>query len=73
MESLLPNLHDFLKKVGENLSLPDKKFLRDSLIGLIRSGKLVVCRMARQLPNQHTRSLSRLAGWNSRCIVFSQG
>ncbi len=60
MESLSSNLHDFLKNVSENLSLPDKKFLRDALIGLIRAGQPVVCRMARQLPNQHTRFLSRL-------------
>ena len=50
MESLLPNLHDFLNKVAKNLSLPDKKFLRGGLIGLIRGGQPVVCRMARQLP-----------------------
>jgi hypothetical protein len=60
MESLSSNLHDFLKNVIRNLSLPDKKFLRDALIGLIRAGQPVVCRMARQLPNQHTRFLSRL-------------
>lgn len=60
MESLSANLHGFLKKVSKNLSLPDKKFLRDGLIGLIRSGKPVVCQMARQLPNQHTAFLSRL-------------
>ncbi|MGD0595927.1 MAG: hypothetical protein ABSA64_00215 [Sedimentisphaerales bacterium] len=40
MESLSANLHDFLKKVSENLPLPDKKFLRDALIGLIRTGEL---------------------------------
>lgn len=60
MESLSSNLHNFLKKVSENLSLPDKKFLRDALIGLIRAGQPVVCRMARQLPNQHTMFLSQL-------------
>jgi hypothetical protein len=36
MESLSANLHDFLKKVSENLSLLDKKFLCDGFIGLIR-------------------------------------
>jgi hypothetical protein len=42
------------------LSVPDKKFLRDSLIGLIRCGKPIVCQMARQLPNQLVKFLSRL-------------
>jgi len=60
MESLSSNLHGFLKKTGENLSLPNKKFLRDSFIGLIRAGKPVVSEMARQLPNQNTKFLSRL-------------
>ncbi len=39
IESISSNLHNFLKKIGKNLSLPDKKFLRDSTIGLIRCGK----------------------------------
>ena len=60
MESISSNLHSFLKKIGYNLSLPDKKFLRDSTIGLIRCGKPIVCQMARQLPNQRTSFLSRL-------------
>jgi len=60
MESISSNLHDFLKKIGKNLPVPDKKFLRDSLIGLIRCGKPIVCQMARQLPNQQTKFLSRL-------------
>ena len=60
MESISSNLHSFLKKIGNNLSLPDKKFLRDSTIGLIRCGKPIVCQMARQLPNQRTSFLSRL-------------
>jgi len=42
------------------LSVPDKKFLRDSLIGLLRCGRPIVCQMARQLPNQRTKFLSRL-------------
>jgi hypothetical protein len=41
------------------LSVPDKKFLCDSLIGLIRCGKPIVCQMARQLPNQRVKFLSR--------------
>jgi len=60
MESISSNLHSFLKKIGKNLSLPSKKFLRDSLIGLIRSGKPIVCQMARHLPNQRTKFVSRL-------------
>ncbi|MCH8118277.1 MAG: hypothetical protein IIC00_00955 [Planctomycetes bacterium] len=40
--------------------MPDKKFLRDSLIGLLRCGKPIVCQMARHLPNQRTKFLSRL-------------
>ena len=60
MESISSNLYNFLNKIGKNLSLPDKKFLRDGLIGLIRCGKPIVCQMARHLPNQRTRFLSRL-------------
>jgi hypothetical protein len=59
MESISSNLHSFLKKTGKNLSIPDKKFLRNSLIGLIRAGQPVVCKMARHLPNQRTRFISR--------------
>jgi len=60
IESISSNLNGFLKKIAQNLSVPDKKFLRDSLIGLIRCGKPVVCQMARHLPNQKTKFLSRL-------------
>jgi hypothetical protein len=60
MESISSNLHNFLKKIDKNLSVPDKKFLRDGLIGLIRCGKPIVCQMARHLPNQRTKFLSRL-------------
>jgi hypothetical protein len=60
MESISSNLHGFLKKIGKNLSLPDKKFLRDATIGLLRCGKPIVCQMARQFPTQRTRFLSRL-------------
>jgi len=60
MELISSNLHNFLKKIGKNLSVPDKKFLRDSIIGLLRCGKPIVCQMARQLPNQRTKFLSRL-------------
>jgi len=60
MESLSSNLNDFLKKTSKNLSLPDKKFLRDGLIGLLRASQPIVCQMARHLPNQRTKFLSRL-------------
>ena len=60
MESISSNLHGFLKRIGNNLSVPDKKFLRDSLIGLLRCGQPIVCQMARHVPNQHTKFLSRL-------------
>ena len=60
MESVSSNLHSFLKNIGKNLAMPDKKFLRDAVIGLLRSGKPIVCQMARHLPNQRTKFLSRL-------------
>ena len=60
MESVSSNLHNFLKNIGKNLSLPDKKFLRDAVIGLLRCGEPIVCQMARHLPNQRTKFLSRL-------------
>ena len=60
IESISSNLHSFLKKIGNNLSLPDKKFLRDGHIGLLRCGKPIVCQMARHLPNQRIKFLSRL-------------
>ncbi len=60
MESISSNLHDFLKQTGKNLSVPEKKFLRDSLIGLLRASRPIVSQMARQLPNQQTKFLSRL-------------
>ena len=50
----------FSQKNGDNLPVPHKEFLRDSLIGLLRCGKSVVCQMARHLPNQRIKSLSRL-------------
>jgi hypothetical protein len=60
MESISSNLQGFLKRIGNNLSVPDKKFLRDGLIGLLRCGRPVVCQMARHVPNQRTKFLSRL-------------
>jgi hypothetical protein len=71
MESISSNLHSFLKKIGNNLSLPDKKFLRDSTIGLLRCGKPIVCQMARHLPNQRTRFLSRLDRLEAHLVTDS--
>lgn len=60
MESLSANLHDFLKKVSGNLLLPDRKFLRDGIIGLLRAGQPIICKMARFLPNQRVKIISRI-------------
>ena len=71
MESISSNLHNYLKKIGNNLSVPDKKFLRDGLVGLIRCGKPIVCQMARHIPNQRTKFLSRLDRLESHLTVES--
>ena len=60
MESLSSNLHGFLKQIGKNLSIPDKKFLRDAFIGLLRAGRPIVCQMARHLLNQRVKFVSRV-------------
>jgi len=60
MESVSSNLHGFLKQIGKNLSMPDKKFLRDAFIGLLRAGRPIVCQMARHLPNQRVKFVSRV-------------
>ena len=46
MESLSANLSQFLHSINTDLTKPQKKFLRDGLIGLLRAGRPVVCRMA---------------------------
>ena len=71
MESISSDLHGFLKKIANNLSVPDKKFLRDSFIGLIRCGQPVVCQMARHLPDQRTKFLSRLDRLESHLVKNS--
>ena len=71
MESISSNLHNYLKKTGNNLSVPDRKFLRDSLVGLIRCGEPIVCQMARHLPNQRTKFLSRLDRLESHLVKDS--
>jgi len=60
MDSISANLINYLKLIASELSLPQKKFLKDSFIGLIRSGKPIVCQIARQLPNQKASFPSRL-------------
>jgi hypothetical protein len=60
MESISANLHDFLHIINPDLTRPQKKFLRDGLVGLLRVGHPVVCRMARKLPQRRTKFLSRL-------------
>ena len=60
MESVSASLHEFLHWIDADLTRPQKKFLRDGLLGLIRAGKPIVCGMARKLPDQGTRFLSRL-------------
>ena len=41
MEAASASLDWFLQPVGENLTKPRKKFLRDGLIGLPRAGRPV--------------------------------
>jgi Transposase DDE domain len=51
--------------------VPDKKFLRESLISLLRCGKPIVCQMARHTPNQRTPFLSRLDRLESHLVKNS--
>jgi hypothetical protein len=60
MESLSSNLHGFLNQIQGGLSVPDKKFLRDGFIGLVRSGHPIVCQMAREVPNQGSKYITRV-------------
>lgn len=60
MEAVSANLNWFLQPIGENLTKPQKKFLCDGLVGLLRAGRPVVCRMARKLPDRGRKFLSRL-------------
>ena len=71
MDSISSNLLSFLKRIGKNLSLPDKKFLQDAIIGLLRCGRPIVCQMARHLPNQRTSFLSRLDRLESHLVKNS--
>ncbi len=38
MEAVSANLNWFLHPIDENLTKPQKKFLRDGLVGLLRAG-----------------------------------
>ena len=60
MEDVSANLNWFRQPIGQNLTKPQKKFLRDALVGLLRAGRPVVCRMARKLPDRGAAFLSRL-------------
>jgi hypothetical protein len=40
MEAVSANLNWFLQPIGDNLTKPQKKFLRDGLVGLLRAGRL---------------------------------
>lgn len=60
MESLASNLHGFLNQIQGDLSVPDKKFLRDGFIGLVQSGHPIVCQMAREVPNQGAKYATRV-------------
>ncbi len=60
MESVSANLQEFLQPIGANLTKPQKKFLREGLLGLLRARRPVVTRMARKLPDRRSKFLSRL-------------
>lgn len=57
MESVPADLHEFLQAIDTELTRPQKKFLRDGLVGLLWALRPVVCRMARKLPAE-AQSLS---------------
>jgi len=59
MESLSANLGELLHSIHSDLTQPQKKFLRDGLVGLLRAGRPIVCRMARKPPDRRTKFLSR--------------
>jgi len=73
MESISSNLHSFLRKTSKNLSLTDKKFLRDAFISLLRAGKPIVSQMARHLPNQHAKFVSRLDRLDQHLVKNNSG
>ena len=60
MGSVSANLQEFLQPIGADLTKPQKKFLREGLLGLLRARRPVVSRMARKLPSRRAKFLSRL-------------
>ncbi len=44
MESVSANLQEFLQPIGANLAKPQKKFLREGLLGLLRARRSTVAR-----------------------------
>ena len=62
-------MHDFLNKINVNLTKPNKKFLRDGIIGLIRSGNPIVCQMARRLPNNRPKYTTRLKRLDAHLVA----
>ena len=50
MESLSANLHQFLQRIDGDLTKPQKKFLRDGMVGLVRAGRPIICEIARKIP-----------------------
>jgi len=60
MESVSANLQEFLQPIGSDLTKPQKRFLREGLLGLLRARRPVVTRMARKLPFPRSKFLSRL-------------
>lgn len=71
MKSISSNLFDFLKKISKNLPVPSKKFLKDAMIGFLRCGKPIVCQIAKHVPNQQAKFLSRLDRLNSNMVKNS--
>jgi len=72
MEAMSANLNRFLQPISADLARPQQKFLRDGLVGLLRAGRPVVCRMARKLPDRGTASLSRPAWTASMGILMGR-
>ena len=59
IDSLSANPNNFISQIHEGLSLPQKKFLHESLIGLIRAGHPIVSQMARQIGRHDTFNADR--------------
>ena len=44
MEAVSANLNWFLHPIGQNVTNPQKKFVRDGLIGVLRAGVFVLAK-----------------------------